>query len=537
MRPSFFDGNSEVSHGSSVVQPQTSSEVVTRFRHVFGTATALLVLGTFVLHAIQAHGAEHRDAPGSISTNRMLLGPPYRLNLENIVRLAYEKNPTVAASREEMLAARHGLVEFRANLGRLEPFVELRSDLSDFPNRRGAFGNTIESVVGVKKETFEGAVLSTEVGASHSRFKFDQALAPQDAVESGAGALVRTRLEMPFFGSRRRQDRIIAQAFQESTARKAQLDYLKSYRSIVEGALSYYNLVVYYRRLVEIYQNAAADFDKLLNHDRVDASDRQRVESVKENAESNRNIYSAREKEYLTILVSYLAIDALETVSIEMPEYRLSPFVEQARSSQGLQELIERARSNNPSFRVLNDAIRNTELQRKQAVRGKYDVTTFLEGTLFPIGSQTFDNRFEGWTVGGGINVRLNDRRVLTATRKKTEAQIRQFKAEIEAEEINTRRKIVSTTEATWGNHENRRQLIEAHQNKKKEFSDRLKEYFESEINIDQLLSTRSDLTSNESNLASNVYNSADREATLILAIGQIFEMVGLKIGSEDPKD
>lgn len=462
---------------------------------------------------------------------------PYKLNVESIVRLSYERNPTVRASREEMKAAKHGLVEFRANLSRLEPFVEMRSDLSDFPNRRGAFGNTIESVVGVKKETFEGAVLSSEVGASHSRFAFDQAPITQDLVESGAGALVRTRVEMPFFGSRRRQDRIIAQAFQESTARRAQLDYLKSYRLVVDNALSYYNLVVYYRRLAEIYQKAALDYDGLLKDSRVDASDRQRVESVKSTAESNRNLYAARDKEYFTILLSFLALDSSDSVAIELPEYKLSPFVEQARTTQGLLELIHRARSNNPTFRVLNDAIRNTELQQKQSIRGKYDVTTFLEGTLFPIGSETFDNRFEGWTLGGGINVRLNDRRVLNATRKKTEAQILQFQAEIEAEEISTRRKIVSTTEATWGNHENRQQLLDARRSKEKEFTDRLKEYFDKEINIDQLLGTRSDLTSNDANLASNLYNTADREAALITAIGQIFEMVGLRFGSEEPKD
>ena len=235
--------------------------------------------------------------------------------------------------------------------------------------------------------------------------------------------------------------------------------------------------------------------------------------------------------------MSYLAIDASEHVTLDLTEYQLSPFVERARTPEGLQELVDRARSNNPAFRVLNDAIRNIELQNKQAIKGKYDVTTFLEGTLFPIGSQSFDNRFEGWNVGGGINIRLNDRRVLTATRKKTEAQIRQFKAEIEAEEISTRRKIVSTTEATWSNHANRQQLLQAHESKRKEFVDRLREYFNDEINVDQLLSTRSDLTSNESNLANNVYNTADREATLILAIGQIFEMVGLKIGSEDSGD
>lgn len=179
------------------------------------------------------------------------------------------------------------------------------------------------------------------------------------------------------------------------------MNYLKSYRSIVDNALSYYNLVVYYRRLVDIYSKSASDYSQLMRDERVDAPDRQRIESVRATAESNRNIYTAREKEYLTILLSYLAINGSEPVSIEIAEYGLSPFVEQARTPQGLQELIERARSNNPTFRVLDDAIRNTELQHKQAVRGKYDVTTFVEGTLFPIGSETFDNRLRAglWAV------------------------------------------------------------------------------------------------------------------------------------------
>ncbi len=506
-------------------------------RRIAPSTRALLILALLVSLVTSGTGAGKDDTTNRPARSRMPLGPPYHLNFDSIVRLAYAKNPTVRASREEMKAAKHGLSEFRANLSRLEPFVETRSDLSDFPNRRGAFGNTFESVVGVKKETFEGIVLGTEVGAAHSRFDFAESAAGQNSVESGAGALVRTRFEVPFFGSRRRQERIIAQAFQESTARNAQLNYLKSYRSIVDNALSYYNLVVYYRRLVEIYGKAAFDCSQLMRDKRVDGSDRQRIESVKATAESNRNIYTSREKEYLTILLSYLAIDGSEPVSIETAEYGLSPFVEQARTAQGLQELIDRARSNNPTFRVLGDAIRNTELQHQQAIRGKYDVTTFVEGTLFPIGSETFDNRLEGWTVGGGVNVRLNDRRVLTTTRKKTEAQIRQFQAEIEAEEISTRRKIVSTAEATWSNHENRKQLLDARQNKQKEFTDRLSEYFGSEINIDQLMSTRSDLTSNEANVASNMYNTADREATLTLAIGQIFEMVGLKVGSEEPEE
>lgn len=481
------------------------------------------------LSAPASFAGESVAAPPSSS----LLPPVTNLNPENIVRLAYERNPTVRAAREEMKAGKHGLTEFRANLSRTEPFVELRSDLADFPNRRGAFGNTVESVVGLRKETFEGGVLSTEVGGSYSRFEFDRAVVTKDFIESGGGGLMRTRLEMPFFGSRRRQDRIISQAYQESTARQAQLSYLKSYRNVVENALSYYNLVVYYRRLVAVYQKWVDDLSQLSKDDRMSASDRQRVESVRATALSYVGQYSARDQEYFTILTSQFAVDPSPSIEVEMPEYSLSPFAEEARKPAGLQHLVQLARTNNPTFRVLSDAIQNAELRRKQAVEGKFDVTAFLEGTLFPIGSETFDNRFGGWTVGAGANVRLNDRRVREAARLKAEAQIRQFQAEIEAEEINIRRRILSTTTAVWDNDENRAQMLDVARRKTAEYQERHSDYFAAAINIDQLLSTRSDIASNESSLASNTYNTAEREATLILTIGQIFEMVGLRIGEE----
>ena len=51
------------------------------------------------------------------------LARPYRLNTENIVHILYEEAPGIAASRQSMVAARHGLEEFKADLSRFEPFV------------------------------------------------------------------------------------------------------------------------------------------------------------------------------------------------------------------------------------------------------------------------------------------------------------------------------------------------------------------------------------------------------------------------------
>lgn len=467
------------------------------------------------------------------------LEPPYVLTVDNIIRLVYAKSPSVNAAREEMQAALYGLEEFRANLNRFEPFVDIRSDVSDFPKREGAGGFTGEATAGIQKETFEGAILRAEGGASFSRFSFDDRELPGDNVESGGGALIRARLEVPFFGSRRRQNRVISQAYQESTARKAKLDYLDNYRAYVENALSYYHLTVYYQRLASAYQRYVDVLESLTNDQRLKDEDRDRVESVRADNMARRDRYAANEREYLMTLLSESGISPEDDFELKIPPYRLSHYVMLTASPESLDRLLEEAHQNNPTFRVLNDAIRDAELQRTQAIKGKYDVTAFVEGTQFPLGSETFDDRLDGWTIGAGLTFRLNDHRVLNATRLKAEAQIRQFRARADAEEVTMRRRIITETEALEDNDKQRNNLLNVIEQKQAEFARRLKDYFQdqNDIDIDRVLSSRREVVNAEVRLSSTQYNSGNREARLMGATGRVYEIVGLKIGDdEDPR-
>lgn len=520
-------------HGADSGTAPTSQAAASNPGTTSGQSDGVLPRSSTRIRFVRAKDISDQPTKTTLSSggfNPDNVAPPYRLNFNNIVRIVYAKTPTVRASREEMMAGKHALAEFRANLSRLEPYVEFRSDLSDFPNRRGAFGNRVESVVGVKKERFEGAVLSTEVGASHSRFEF------LNSVESGAGARMRTRVEVPFFGSRRRQDRIIAQAFQDSTARKAQLDYLKNFRAQVELAMSYYNQLVFWQQVLESNEQWLAALDLLLRDPRLGEPDRLRIETARASVESNWNHVSSRQDDNFGTLLAHLGGVSAQDVQVEMPDYRVMPLVEEARQMEGLRVLIERARINNPTFRILKDAIENARLQRQQAVRGRYDVTTFLEGTVFPVGSQSFDDRYRGWTVGGGLNVRMNDRSVLDSTRMKSEARIRQFEAEIETEEISIQEKINSNTTTIRNNDHNRRQMLDAAGRLKSVFEARREEYFAGTVNIDQLLSARADIASNEGSLASNFQLTAERGVLLALAVGEVYELVGLRIDADTPE-
>ena len=307
---------------------------------------------------------------------------------------------------------------------------------------------------------------------------------------------------------------------------------MEDYRLLVDNGLEYFALSVYYQRLADVYDASVNDLQGLYEDERVPAEDQSRILSEKGGFETTRNLYQARLDQYKVTLLSYLALEMKDDFRIDSETSSLSDFRSGPLDEIQLEALIEKARQNNPAFQVLNDAIRNTELQREQAIRGRYDVTTFLEGTLFPLGSETFDDRLDGWTVGGGVNVRLNDRRVLQATRKKAEAQIRQFQSEIEAEEIKMRRQISTETKGIVDNESNRKKILEVVSQVTREYQQRLAEYFEGEINIDQLLETRAEMTNSQTDVAANLYNTSNREINLLGATGRIYELAGLAIES-----
>ena len=193
------------------------------------------------------------------------LAGPYVLNMENIVRLVYDKSPLVAASREGMIAAEYGLTEFRTNLSRLEPFVRMEGEANQFPERRDSRGIRGEVTGGLEKESFDGAVFAIEGGASGEWVRFGEVDEGQKKSDEGSGGLVRGRVEIPFVGSRKRQNRVISASFQESSARGAKLSYLTNYRSYALRALNYYAGTLMYLGYIRAYEHKLELLEELLN--------------------------------------------------------------------------------------------------------------------------------------------------------------------------------------------------------------------------------------------------------------------------------
>lgn len=467
---------------------------------------------------------------------------PVALRIETIVQRVFDTSPLMRASREEMTAAEYALQEFRTNLSRLEPYINSKGESAAYPDRLDARGSAGESVVGIQKETFEGAIMRVEGGAGASAFTYDDA-DREDRVDRGSGGLVRARLEVPFIGSRKRQERVISQAFQESQARKARLEYLSDFRIHATDALEYYLLALLNQDYAQICEQQAQIIEGLLKQPGLKEEDRFRLTSTMESSRVTRDQYLTSRHTYVLLLMALVGLPMETSFNlVERPD-QPSQYLVQLSTSEGRAATLDAAYANNPRFRVLKDAINDAELQRRQAIAGRFDITAYLEGTQFPFGAVTYDDRVGGWLVGGGVNVRLNDHRVLTASRLKAEAQIRQFQAEIEAERLSIERNIVDNSEKLQSYHRIREEAAQIARKKESEFRRRSTIYFEGSdptLTIDNVLGPLTDWIVAENRLAANKYYIGLADLQIMTATGELYRMVGMDIDSlgaaQDPQ-
>jgi outer membrane protein TolC len=473
------------------------------------------------------------DSVAEPTPRELPTGEPYALNVESIIHMIYEMSPAVAASREEDIAAQHQLEEFKANLSRFEPFAEFNTTGSAFPKRRDSDGLTGELLAGLEKDMFDGAQVRVEGGVSASRVEFGETGEGQDDVETGSGALMRARLEVPFVGSRLRQNRVISQAFQESTARKAALDYLGKYRAASINGLTFYWDAILWRNYIRAYDSQLDALEALHDDPRVDEADRARVWSTATHMKVLRDRFAASYSQELTSLLATLGIEQDAAFVLEEPPEGV--YLERGRSREGVLDLLAEAYENNPAFLVLDDAIRNARLQREQAIAGTLDITLFVEGTQFPFGAETFDDRVGGWEIRGGVRVRLNDLRVLRASRLKAEAQIRQFEAQIEQERREIEREIVSEVERLRSNEELGRNIREEIDKKRAEFDQRARAFLagaDEALTIDDVLLPLQEKRSAEIELQSTAWRSRRADVRLMAATGEIYRRVDMDIGN-----
>lgn len=466
---------------------------------------------------------------------------PYYLDNHNIVQLLFEQGPYVISDREAMQAARYGLEEFMADKSRLEPFLRVDAFTDKFPPRRDAESLNGEVVGGIEKETFAGAIFRVESGFSASRVEYGEYDTDEEAIERGNGAVIRGRIEVPFVGSRKYQDRVINAAYQESTARKAMLDYLTQFGEYTREALLYYQNALHHLGYIRCYENKLERLESLLADDRLLTEDRGQVQAKADRTRVALNDYKRAYRTWVLILLQVLGIEPGDTFLLAEPAFADScSYLVRARTEEGRQEMMAEALRYNPTFEVLDDAIRDARLQYEQAVLGKYDITAYVQGTQFPMASEGFDDRVDGWQVGAGLSMRVNDQRVLSATRNKAQARIHEYTQKIEAERLRLRRLIATQSEQLMLYYEQRPTILKNIDTNLAEYEKRREDYLnraEPVRTIEEVHTAVDALFRAELQRYNNAYYASLSERNLMAFTGEIYRLVGLDVGNGEEEE
>ena len=165
------------------------------------------------------------------------------------------------------------------------------------------------------------------------------------------------------------------------------------------------------------------------------------------------------------------------------------------------------------------------------------DITAFIEGTNFPFASPDFDDRVDGWQVIAGITVRLNDRRVLTSSLKKAEAEIRSYRAQIAAEENDIRDQITIRADRLLSYFRSRSEITDNISRSRAQFEERCEAYFwrqAAKMTIDDVLTPLYMLTDAQVQLAANLNQITDAENDLLVATGEVYRLVGIQIEKQE---
>ncbi|NLX12571.1 MAG: TolC family protein [Phycisphaerales bacterium] len=472
------------------------------------------------------------------------LQEPFYLDPDNIIRLLFEKSPVIIASRERMIAARYGLEEFRANLSRAEPYVRADAIIGDFPERAG--GARIESgtvTAGMRKETFDGSVYEADAGWRGTRTRYDEVAKGADDTVRGQAGTVHGRMEIPFVGSRARTDRIISAAYQESTARAAKLRYLTLFQDYAAYLLRYYRYTLRQLGSLRIYKARIEDLESLLSDTRLPEEDYQRVQNALNAEVMAMQTQHRNYRRYILIILQCLGLRPGETYFlVEEPLDRPVRFLEQARTPEGIQQMLEQAYANTPMFQVYRNTIQDAELKRTQAIIGKYDVTAAAAGSYHGYGDEDFDDRLDGGQAEFSLAVRRNDPRVQDASQSKAEAEIRQHGHLIAQQYRTIQRKIAEKAHLLVMHHEARPAALENIRQAQAEYEYRKNVYLSGDskaFTIDDVLNAGNALRDAQGNLIVNIHTSSDCEDELFIVMGEIYRLVGLGMdelqGRPDP--
>lgn len=403
-----------------------------------------LILGAFV----STHGSTASD-----------------LNPEAIIKITYERNPSIAAARHKLRSAEYNYKLFESEYSQFTPFI-LGSDLEKSSGRL---------TVGVRKEFFDGSSVSLNLGNK----------AEWSAESLKNEQFLEARLEFPLFSSNRKLSRIIRRTFEENELYGARLGYVEQVRWVIRGALEEYYDLICSSQILEVLKGYKSQLESLLGERwvREHPADGEQIEDEISSLDSEIKGWEVVVSSKKVQLQRKMGLESLEGYRIEPVPLGLgeNDYYGRHYVEESYEEVVRRAIANDVEIKVLRSVMRAAEEKKLLAEKGRWDIFASLGGQYSYGGGRDY-------SFSVGLNIKRFDKSVLNYSLLKAEEDILNVRARIRDREL----EIAARIRQEKGEAENRRRqlesLYESLKSRERLYGLKLERYLKGEETVDNLI-------------------------------------------------
>ena len=495
---------------------------------VTGTAAVLCWLGGCVA-TVPSAGLEREvelpvprsveSAPTAERLTEEGNGKRYVLTARSVIPIAFNLQPDIKSSFQRFKSEEARYDFFYASRDSMTPKLSLANDVSEArePNEETgrdatrSHGQRVE--LGFEKRFFDTSELDAGVG-----FR-----AETEEHVTGDQPFAFASLRYPLWASRERLGRTSEEIFRRNELNDTQLAYIQTVRNRLQNAVTKYYDVVRLGRQVERMTEWVADLRALAI--RLDGgsgkdagADRERLA-----AEITRvNSLLRNQTGWYEVQLAWLKqnIGLPFHAHVELRDEPFNPFEDTTHAG-----LLERVIETDPEIATLRNAMSNAEVQYELARKGRWDIALSANGSSDLEGGGA-DAGESYWSLSVGLDVSAVDPRVTDSLMRQASANMSRFKEAIAARENAI---FASTLEPlvrldTLG--QSREDTIANLSRYEQDYAMGVEEYFAGTLNMDDLLSRRNALYTQQDEVAYLTFMLGANTSELCAATGLFFELL-----------
>jgi len=436
------------------------------------------------------------------------------LSPTSLIRIAFEHQPHIKSSFEHFQAEEARYDFFYTSHDSLTPRFRTNVDIEESrADKVVARDRDHTAELSLEKRFFDTTRMNIGLGYRNC-VKND---------DVGDHPFVLADVRYPLWASREKLERASEDIFRQNELNDALLAYIQQVRRQLRQALSKFHEVVDLGRRIEALRQRLADLRALAQRidaikDRDTTADEARLEAeVSSISAELRNDVGWRDVQ-LAWLKSACGLPFFSKV--ELADEPFNPF-----EGMSHEELLQVSIETDPEIATQRNSARNAEVQLDLARRGRWDIALLLAARSSLEGRGEEEGQ-SAWSISAGFEISAVDPRVTDSLIRQAKANVARFKQAISAREnaifVGTLEPLIRIE--TLG--ASRHQLIGNLPRYQEDYTRGVREYIAGNLNIDDLLTRRGNLFSQEREISRLTFLVAVNVAELCAATGKFFELL-----------